>query len=226
LFVDDDNELDPDYIRHGLSFIQGHPDVGCFGGRLLLAQNIEPPKWVRPFLPYLGIKDEGDTVILGTGEQWGPWEPPTAGAWTHRKVLNEYSRRSQQDERLFKLGREGKQNLASCEDSILMRGSRDVGMKNAYVPSLCLRHHLDKNRFRFRYLTRLMWAYGVSHVVLETVLRGPYPIPEYYKSGRAFLKLLLSILWRETRKSAQFAIGLIAYHLGARREHLAQQLAR
>jgi hypothetical protein len=73
--------------------------------------------------------DEGDKIIFGTAEQWGPWEPPTAGAWVHRKVLNEYLYRSQKDERLFKLGRTGKGILTSCEDSIMMRGSQDWSEK-------------------------------------------------------------------------------------------------
>lgn len=226
LFVDDDNELDTDFVNNGFAFIQEHPDVGCFGGRLLLPSNIQPADWVKRYLPYLGIKDEGGTMICGTGEQWGPWEPPGAGAWLHRKVLNEYLHRSQNDKRLFKLGRTGKGNLASCDDSIMMRGSKGVGLMNAYVPTLTLRHHLDTNRFTLRYLVRLMWAYGVSHVVLEGVLKDSQVVPEYYKSRKVFLRLLLSTFRGEMRKSARFAIGMIAYHLGARREYLAQQTSR
>ena len=227
LFVDDDNELSPDFIKHGLVFLQDHPDVGCFGGRLLLPNEIQPANWVKPFLPWLGIKDEGAAVIFGTGEQWGPWEPPGAGAWVHRKVLDEYLCRSQKDERLCTLGRTGKGNLASCDDSMMMRGSSNLGLKSAYVPDLALRHHLDQSRFRFRYLIRLMWAYGESHVVLESVLRGPHHILRNYKKYRkprmTLLISILSVLWVESRKSVPYAIGMIAYHLGARQEYLAQQ---
>jgi hypothetical protein len=67
-----------------------------------------------------------------------------------------------------------------------------------------------------------MRAYGKSHVVLETVLSGPQPIPEYYKSWRVFVKLLLSILLVESKKSVRFAIAMVAYHLGVRQEHFAQ----
>lgn len=223
LFVDDDNELNPDFIERGLAFIRDNQDVGCFGGRLLLPNTIQPTNGVKCFLPYLGIKDEGNAVIFGTGEQWGPWEPAGAGAWVHRKVLDEYRRLSQVDGRLFKLGRTGKGNLASCDDSIMMRGSRQIGLKNAYVPDLVLRHHLDQSRFSYRYLIRLMRAYGVSHVVLEAVLKGPQPIPEYYKSRGKYLKMLLAIILVESRKSVPFAMGMVAYHLGARKEYFAQQ---
>jgi glycosyltransferase involved in cell wall biosynthesis len=219
LFVDDDNVLMPDFLECGLSFIKSHADVGCFGGRLLLPNTIKPQRWVTLFLPYLGIKDEGDKVIFGAGEHWGPWEPAGAGAWVHRKVLNEYVLRSKEDERLFKLGRTGKGNLASCDDSIMMRGAHAVGLKNAYVPNLVLMHHLDINRFNFLYVIRLMYAYGISHVTLETILRGPQPVPEYYKSSITFIRLISSIFLGEGTKSVQYAIGMIAYHLGARCEH-------
>jgi glycosyltransferase involved in cell wall biosynthesis len=223
LFVDDDNELNSDFIEQGLAFIQLHPDVGCFGGRLLLPSILQPANWVKPFLPYLGIKDEGDMEIIGNGDQWGPWEPPGAGAWVHRKVLNEYLHRSQKDERLFKLGRTGTGNLASCDDSIMMRGSLHVGLKNAYVPDLMLMHHLDPKRFHFRYLMRLMRAFGISHIVLETVLSGPQSIREYYKSNIAFLNLLLSTLKAERNKPLQYIIGMFIYHFAARREYYSQQ---
>lgn len=223
LFVDDDNELNRDFIERGLAFIRDHPDVGCFGGRLLLPNNVHPSKWVHPFLPWLGIKDAGDAIIFGTGEQWGPWEPAGAGAWVHRKVLKEYVRHSQKDGRLFRLGRIGRGNLASCDDSIMMRGAHNIGLKSAYVPDLVLLHHLDQKRFRFRYLVRLMHAYGVSHVVLETALRGPQSIPECYRRNSLFLKTIFWALKVERRKPFQYAIGMVAYHLGARGEHFSQQ---
>ena len=57
LWVDDDNELSPDFIRRGFEFIAAHPEVGCFGGKLLLPSELHPAKWVAPFLPSLGIRD-------------------------------------------------------------------------------------------------------------------------------------------------------------------------
>ena len=226
VFVDDDNELSPDFLSRGFSFIRKHPDVGCFGGRILLPYWLQPPSWVIPFLPFLAIKDEGDEPLFATGDQWGPWEPPTAGAWVHRKVLNEYLCRSENDHRIYRLGRVGRENLNSCEDSIMMRGSSKVGLKNAYAPELVLTHHLERSRFSFRYLMRLMYAFGLSHVMLERILTGPKLRPDYYGSTWKFLKLLNEAFLAERKKSIPFAIGKIAYHLGARREHFSAEPAR
>ena len=225
VFVDDDNELSPDFLSKGFSFIREHPEVGCFGGRILLPYWLQPPGWVIPFLPFLAIKDEGDEPLFATGERWGPWEPPTAGAWVHRKVLDEYLFRSETDRRIYKLGRVGRDNLNSCEDSIMMRSSLKVGLKNAYAPELVLTHHLDRRRFSFRYLMRLMYAFGLSHIMLERILTGPKLCPDYYGSTWKFLKLLNDVFLAERKKSVPFAIGKIAYHLGARREYFSTESA-
>lgn len=221
LFVDDDNELSPNYIAEGLAFIQQHPEVGCFGGKLLLAKNLNPARWVVPFLPYLGIKDVGDETLIGRSERWEPHEPPTAGAFVCRRVLDEFHKRSLEGNEVFRLGRQGRHKLSSCEDSLIMRDAYRLNLSNAYYPKLVLYHHLEPRRFRFRYLVRLMHGYGVSHVILESILRGRQSVPYHYAYKKSFLKTLL---WGISKcNNPAFATGLVAYHIGARREHLRQR---
>ena len=223
LFVDDDNELMSDYIAHGLKFASKDNNVGCFGGKLLIAPDLCPDKWVMPFLPYLAIKDFGDEPIIGKSDSWGPWEPPTAGAFIKRSVLNLYSQRAAAiGEDIFKLGRTGKNNLSSCEDSLIMRGAFSIGLTNAYYPKLVLYHHLDVKRFNFEYLIRLMYAYGVSHVILESLLKDLKIFPDYYLYIKKFTRLLLGAAKGGAKQSLAFGIGMVAYHLGARAEYLRQ----
>ena len=225
LFVDDDNELNPDYVASGLRVIRDHPNVGCFGGKLLLPDSIKPPSWIQPFFPYLGIKDYGDERIESMSDHWGPWEPPTAGAFVHRDILQEWLRQADGDVEFFRLGRKNRK-LLSCEDSLIMLGAAKVGRTNAYEPSLQLRHHLAPFRFRFIYLIRLMYGFGMSQVILEAILKGPQAIPWYYTSKVKFLQLVRLSLWKESNNSVKFLIGLIAYHLGARQEYLSQQTGK
>ena len=222
LFVDDDNELMSDYIAEGIKFASMHTDVGCFGGKLLLSPNLNPAKLIKPFLPYLAIKEIGEEPIFGKSAVWGPWEPPTAGAFIKRPILDQYKQRAESDGNLFQLGRTGKKNLSSCEDSLIMRGAFNLGLSNAYNPKMALYHHLDSKRFNSKYLIRLMYAYGVSHVVLETLLNGPQAIPTYYSSRKSFFRLLLSALKGAGEQSFVFGVGMVAYHLGTRTEHLRQ----
>jgi glycosyltransferase involved in cell wall biosynthesis len=221
LFVDDDNELAPGYVGEGLAFIARHPEVGCFGGKLLLAQGLEPPSWVVPFLPYLGIKDMGDETVSGKADKWERWEPPTAGAFVCRRLLGEYRRQSEEGKDVFKLGAQGAVPLR-CEDSLIMRNAYPLGLANAYYPRLALQHHLDPSRFRFRYLVRLLYGYGVSHVILESILKGPQPMPAYYASLNLFMRTLYWVFRQERRHSLAYGIGQVAYHVGARAEHLRQ----
>ncbi len=226
LFLDDDNELADDFVEEGLRFIASRNDVGCFGGKLLLPAGLKTPRWALPFLPYLAIKDAGNEVITGTGERWGPWEPPGAGVFVRRDVAEAYRSRVEGDPRALELGRSGRGGLASCEDSLMVRQSFGLGALNAYVPRLALRHHLDSSRLQVGYLVRLMRAYGESQVLLESLLRpegAPLWTPGQYRSAHRFLRLLLSEANSARKESIPFALGKLAYHWSARRAYLGQE---
>ena len=217
LFVDDDNELTPQYIAEGMEFGSMHQDVGCFGGKLLLPADLRPAAWVEPFLPYLAIKDIGEEPVFGKSAAWGSWEPPTAGAFIRRSVLAVYMQRADSDENVFKLGRVGGGNLSSCEDALIMSGAISLGLSNAYNPKLILYHHLDANRFNFIYLIRLMHAYGTSAIVLESLINGPRSKPNFYSSGKQFLRWLRTSV-SAARESIPFGIGMLAYYHGVQSE--------
>jgi glycosyltransferase involved in cell wall biosynthesis len=223
LFVDDDNELSVDYIAEGLRFIASRRDVGCFGGKLVLADGLRPSRWMRPYLPYLGIKDVGDDVIAGAADVWDVWEPPTAGAFVRRDLLEAYRSRVEEDERILQLGRKGRDGLASCEDSLMMRGAHSLGLLNAYVPQLSLKHHLDESRFRLGYLVRLLHGYGSSQVLLETLLRGKIEVPAHYRERRSFYRLLIQEFRRAGKESLAFGLGIAAYHWSVRKAYLEQE---
>jgi FkbM family methyltransferase len=223
LFVDDDNELADDYVAEGLAFAARRSYVGCFGGKLLLAANLRPPKWAEPFLGYLGIKDEGDQVIVGDTARWGPWEPPGAGSWVRREQLQAFVARVERDERTRGLGRTRRDGLASREDSLIAYAAHELGLLAAYNPRLWLLHHLDPARFRARYLFRLLHGYGTSHVHFEAVKRppgaAPARTPRQYRGFR-FVKHLLKHFNRARKQSLAFGIGIFRYHQGIREAHL------
>jgi glycosyltransferase involved in cell wall biosynthesis len=224
LFVDDDNILDANYIAEGIDFGRRFPELGCFGGKLLLPPDSCVSGWVVPFLPYLAIKDAGEKPLFGTGEAWDISEPPTAGAFIRRSVLERY-RRQAESAKVFKLGRVGSTNLGSCEDSLMMRGVFGLGLSTGYNPKMILEHRLDPKRFNPWYLIRLMYAYGISHVRLDVLIKGDHQIPVYYLSTRHFVRLLAGGIKNGSRQSLAFGLGLAAYYLGCRTEHLRQTAA-
>jgi hypothetical protein len=98
----------------------------------------------------------------------------------------------------------------------MAREGARLGLLNAYVPGLVLRHHIDPERFRLGYLCRLMRMYGESHVLLEALLTGQAPrVPDRYRGAR-FVRFLGSELNSCRKRSVAFAIGKLAYHWSAR----------
>jgi glycosyltransferase involved in cell wall biosynthesis len=213
LFVDDDNELDDDYVEQGMRFAQAHPGVGAFGGKLRLPPGVEPPAWADPFLTYLGIRDAGDEVIIGASDRWGPWEPPGAGLFVRRDVVCAYAEFLRVDPRGLRLGRTG-QALASCDDSLLVRQAPRMGLSSAYVPGLSLVHHIAPRRFRYGYLLRLLGAFGASLTLLEALIRGAAEVPVPYRWPR-----LVVTLWHAyrvgRRSSYRFAAAMVLHHYTA-----------
>jgi glycosyltransferase involved in cell wall biosynthesis len=220
LLLDDDNELREDYVAEGLRFAAANPGVGCLGGKLLLPEGHPAPGWAAPFHSWMAIKDAGEEVITGASEDWGLWEPPGAGAFVRREVVEEWLRRFGNDPRVLQLGRTGKRNLASCEDSLLMRQAPRLGLLNAYVPQLVLQHHVDPSRFRLPYLLRLMHAYGSSLVELELLVKGHVELPTYYRGFHRLLKTARRELRDRRQTSLQFALAKIVFHWRARATYL------
>ena len=167
LFVDDDNELQPDYIKTGVEIIRNRPELGCFGGKLELPKETHVHGWIVPLLPFLAIRDFGEKEITNIADYWGQWEPATAGGFIRRAVLGAYARRILDDPTTHVLGRKGSKILNSCEDSLMMAGAFHLGLACSYQPSLRLYHHVRTERFRLSYLLPLMYGFGRSEVMLE-----------------------------------------------------------
>jgi hypothetical protein len=173
IFVDDDNELLPNYLEVVNEILDSHPEIGYFGGKLLSGIKVDYPQWMEKLLPYIGIKDIGDIAISRCIEgdyHWEEWEPPSAGAVVRKVVLKKYF------ETLAKLpldvvvGRQGSQGLLSCEDSLIAKCSYDLGLECAYQPRLQLIHHINPARLQFEYLFKLLYNYGRSDVILKKIL--------------------------------------------------------
>lgn len=220
LFVDDDNVIAPNFVNEGRRFMAVHPEVGCFGGRLILPREIEVPAGREPFLPFLGIRDLGDAPQIGRSPAWVEYEPPGAGAFVKRAVLNRFKQLTRERPEAFALGRSGG-GLASCDDSLLMSCADDVGLAMAYDPTLQLDHHIAVERFDRTYLRRLMRAYGESQVTLQRARTGTAVIPRYYASTPFFTAMVCLGFLKNALRSVDFAIAQTEYHFAARKAFLA-----
>lgn len=218
LCVDDDNLLAPNYVAEGLAFAAANPRVGAFGGKLLLPDETKPPNWAAPFLPYLAVRDQGDSMLQGVSSVWEIWEPPAAGAFVARAVLENFADFVRAHPQAVSLGR-SPGNAASCEDSLLMHSAFQLGLATAYNPRLSLQHHIHPSRFTLANLVRLMEGYGRSHVVLDALLRGPLKMPRYYRTPAHVALTLLVASARNFLPSPPFAYARARYHLAAARAY-------
>jgi glycosyltransferase involved in cell wall biosynthesis len=210
IFVDDDNELAPNYLETALQIAAEHPEIGCFGGKLLLAPGLKCPPWVEPLLGFLAIKDLGPQVMSGCLPDWQVWEPPGAGVIVQRSVLDRYTERLNNLPQAFNLDRKGRHGLLSCGDSLMMKGAYELGLQCSYQPRLGLNHHLPIGRFKFSYLIRLMFGYGRSNVRLDYILNRTVTYPTL---GAIFTKMLENCR-NQSFRSLRQALCLIALDLG------------
>jgi len=167
-FIDDDNELDRDYLAQGLEIMSNDQSIGCLGGKLVRAPYLKVPTWLEPLRSYMAIRDYlGDVAIIGSILNGGLAEPPSAGMILRSELGELYLRM----ERFFPLlGRRGRRGLRSMEDNLITRQAASLGFVCAYDPRLRLVHHIDQARLRFGYVTRLLYGQGASETALSRIL--------------------------------------------------------
>lgn len=218
LFVDDDTELAPDYVEQGLAVIATNPEIGCFGGKLVLPGYLRPSPWTRPLLPFLAIKDLGEEPMTSLADEWRSCEPPTAGAFVSRPVLERYRGVVRGNRLAQLLGRKGHKGLRSGEDALMMRGAYALGLSVSYQPALKLVHHLNPSRLRFRYLVKLMWGHGRTLFVLDRIVSSERGRSWHgqHRSAASAVRFLFRAVSSEIHKSIRYAFCMLAFRLGYR----------
>ncbi len=196
VFVDDDNHLDPDYLRQALEIAQSDTAIGHFGGISIAELGAPVPEWKRRLLPYLGVRDHGSAPITSSEPRWGAWEPIGAGMVTRRAVAMEFVRMVRSNSLALLLGRQGT-SLMSGEDTLRARAANALGYACSYQPSLKLRHYIKPARLSPRVLSRTLEGHGRSYVVLERVLGRDVERPSLHWMAR---ELVLRLLYRIRRE--------------------------
>lgn len=219
VFVDDDNELDPHYLSECQKLLQEHPDVGCFGGKMLVPPSLAVPDWAGPLLYTLGTRDCGEEAVVDwLNREWQPWHPTaTAGLLVRPEVTTDFLERYATDPGIARLGRKGAQ-LMSHEDYLLVHGAKGLGYKVSYQPALLLYHHFSPHRLTAKYLVRLMFGYGRSGERLAETLHEPV--------GRLGLSEIKDVLrpWGFRTTALQVRACHSAYYFGIALERARRKL--
>lgn len=210
VFIDDDNEFMPDYLSHAQRIAADEDTLGVFGGRCIGAYERPPARITEFFLPFLGVRDQGDAPLTGDGDEWGPHEPIGAGIVVRKPVGALYCAFVNGDLAGAGLGRKGNQLLAG-EDSLLSRFAHQAGYRCGYRPELKLLHHITPSRLKWRYLARLMKGHGTSYVRLARIKGTTFDPVDAATVRKMVFK---NLLWRLRRDGTMAAVAHVFWDLG------------
>ena len=161
VWVDDDNILEPNYLKHALQVFQRCPALGAAGGASIPEFEGPPPVWYTPGLAPIGCRDLGDEEI------WMRWavDQPTypaaapigAGLVIRSEAMQIWADDVVSDSDRLSLGRRGTA-LSSGEDNDINLTLLREGWELAYLPQLRLKHIIPEGRLTLKYQKRIARA--------------------------------------------------------------------
>jgi glycosyltransferase involved in cell wall biosynthesis len=154
-FVDDDNWVEPGFVKTVHWLMQNRPEMGACGGHIEEVCEVEPPGWFDAFKAALAISPKDETYGWITDpDQY----LPGAGLSIRQTALRD----------LIALeftptlsGRSGK-SLLSGDDLELGAALRLAGWKLWREKSLTIRHFMPARRLTWSYMKRLYYGFGAS----------------------------------------------------------------
>jgi len=159
VFVDDDNVLEPSYLKIAYQIGKEYPSLGAWGGQTLPCFETQPPDWTRVCWEYLGIRTFN--TDRRTKEPNMSATPIGAGICIRRSVAKQYSESAIKNHARLSLGRSGT-NLYGHEDIDLAYASFDLDLEVGIFKDLKLTHLMPSNRLKPDYLFRLAEGTGYS----------------------------------------------------------------
>lgn len=160
VFVDDDNVLSPDYLRHVVD-IFSDTRVGIVSGAIEPEYEMQPPGWFSDFEEMLAIRRPPTAATYLTNiPSFNQYFPIGAGMAVRRELVNAYYQ-SLAAGSTYIPGRVGS-DLSSAEDVDLDFFAISQGYLVGTAGSLNLRHVIPVERTTADYLSRLTVAATTS----------------------------------------------------------------
>jgi glycosyltransferase involved in cell wall biosynthesis len=160
VYIDDDNVLDPHYLRLSLDIFDRDPRLGAIGGKALPRWERQPPEWFTELGISLACRDLGDHRIDAKWDEpksadrsYPHCAPVGAGMGIRRSAYAAYVKAALRDPVRIALGRRGA-DLSSGEDNDMILSILANGWTVAYLPELRLEHLIPANRLSTPYLER------------------------------------------------------------------------
>ncbi len=165
VFVDDDNLLEPDYLRLAREVAGNYPFLGAWGGSQIGVFEVQPPEWAQPYLSYLAVREVSTDRWSNDPEHWDA-TPYGAGLCVRRLVAAAYANTVASDPLRLALDRQGKR-LMSGGDIDLARTSCGLGLGFGVFARLRLTHLIPAARLQLEYLADLVQGSTASAILLQ-----------------------------------------------------------
>ena len=182
-FVDDDNWLEPDWLRNAIDIMATHLEVGALGGSIEAHYQQKPPDWIKPLEPVLacGTVSESYEQIFERGGL-------VAGAGcVVRKVC--YNAALEKFGHFEQAGRIGLA-LSGGDDIEMLYKIQMVGFKVMKSGRLRLKHFIPATRTTIHYHIQLTKGTTVAAIALDPLRRivcgQKHPSLWYYKLLASF----------------------------------------
>jgi hypothetical protein len=200
VFVDDDNVLDPDFLKTALRLAHEKPFLGSWSGQCRPAFEVGPAEWTRRYWGNLAIR-EFEEDRWSNLPRLANTMPCGAGLCVRREVTKHYLKLHDTGRRGFQFDRTG-DSLVSGGDNDLAASACDLGLGVGIFCSLKLVHLIAPERLSARYLERLAEGIHFSSALLDH-LRG-LPVPPRTRSRRLLDAVRLARL-RDPHRAIQGA---------------------
>ncbi|MCX6251673.1 MAG: glycosyltransferase [Bacteroidetes bacterium] len=161
IFCDDDNWLDPDYVRTAFKIMENHPDIGIAGGQLKGFFETDEPDWFRTFSQSFAI--EQPLVLSGD-------IPPERGyvAGAGMILRKEFIETLEKLQFIQILSDRTGNNLLSGGDTELCLIARFAGFRIYYDESLKLTHYMPKERLTWDYCLKMTtFGHAIPEIYLD-----------------------------------------------------------
>ncbi len=204
--VDDDNLLEPDYLRQGMMFLDQHSDVAIIGGRTFpqFPPGVAvPADFEERYADHLACRDHGAHVIWGAA-------PPGAGQMGRVNLM----RAIYEHIGTWLSDRIG-EGVGCCEDLEKTHVCCRLGWQAVHVPQLRLHHVMSSRRLTQGYIESLhcaalntgpwlrsvtgaengtSWIHAAKYLVIDCMLVGKYSLLS--RLPRLHPKLERAEFWR------------------------------
>ncbi len=191
VFLDDDNQPDPNYIANLADLLRQYPQVGIWGpGRVQVEFMETVDAWVEAN-KWIHQERDVDSVTFGREHYWTPHHPAGTGHVVRRSIMLQYNHLV--DGNAISLtGRTGK-SLASGEDAQIVYTAIKCGYDVGISPGLVIHHLIPKKRTQISYVKKLLYNIIASGAVANIEI-FPDQKDRYYGKISSSRQILISLI--------------------------------